>query len=70
MKLSKPVNVFFLLLFIGIGMLFFLPFLWMILSSVKPEGLIRGRPELLWPRDFTLANYELLLVRIPFARFP
>lgn len=69
MKLSKPVNIFFLVLFVCIGIIFLMPFLWMTLSSVKPEGLIRGRPDLLWPREFTLDNYRLLFIRIPFVRF-
>jgi multiple sugar transport system permease protein len=69
MKLSRPVNVTLVLLFTGIGFAFFLPFFWMVLSSIKPEALIMGRPGELFPRQITAANYTGLLTKIPFGRF-
>ncbi|GHV50903.1 sugar ABC transporter ATP-binding protein [Spirochaetia bacterium] len=69
MKISKPLNIALLILFVCIGFIFFLPFLWMALSSVKPEFLIMGQPGVLFPRALTLENYKILLTRIPFGRF-
>jgi multiple sugar transport system permease protein len=45
------------------------PFLWMVLSSVKPEGEIRHVPPTWWPETFTLENYEQLFIRLDFPRF-
>jgi multiple sugar transport system permease protein len=69
MKISKATNRFILLMFIFIGMLFFMPFLWMTLSSIKPESSIMGHPEQLFPRSLTLDNYKSLFSQIPFLRF-
>jgi multiple sugar transport system permease protein len=69
MKLSKRTNIAMLAGFMIIGCIFMLPFLWMALSSIKPEALIRSRPDLLFPTQLTLRNYGILLTQIPFARF-
>jgi len=69
MKISKTVNIVLVLIFICIGFIVFLPFLWMTLSSVKPESLIMGQPEKLIPGALTAENYIILLTRIPFGRF-
>lgn len=69
MKIEKKADIFIFLLFVCVGFVFFLPFLWMALSSVKPESLIMGQPGKLFPRDLTAENYRILLTRIPFARF-
>jgi multiple sugar transport system permease protein len=45
------------------------PFLWMVLSSVKPEGEIRRVPPTWWPETFTLDNYQQLFTRLDFPRF-
>jgi multiple sugar transport system permease protein len=45
------------------------PFLWMLLSSVKPEGEIRRIPPTWLPQTFTLDNYDELLSRLDFPRF-
>jgi multiple sugar transport system permease protein len=45
------------------------PFLWMLLSSVKPEREIRRVPPTWWPETFTLGNYGELLSRLDFPRF-
>lgn len=45
------------------------PFLWMLLSSVKPEGEIRRIPPTWWPQTFTLDNYDQLLSRLDFPLF-
>ena len=69
MKISKPFNIALVLIFICIGLVFFLPFLWMALSSLKPESLIMGQPGRLFPARFTVENYVILLTRIPFGCF-
>lgn len=45
------------------------PFVWMLLSSVKPEGEIRANPPTLWPHDPTLANYGNLFNRLDFPTY-
>jgi multiple sugar transport system permease protein len=45
------------------------PFIWMLLSSFKPEGEIRANPPTWWPDDFTLANYGTLFDRLDFPLF-
>lgn len=69
MKLSKQWNTFFFLLLAVFGLVFMLPLAWMFFSSIKPESLIFGHPELFFPRAVTLENYKILLTQIPFFRF-
>ena len=69
MKLSRKANLVMVIVFIAIGFVFFLPFLWMTFSSLKPEALIRGKPELLFPTSVTMDNYTSLFRQIPFIRF-
>ena len=45
------------------------PFIWMLLSSFKPEGEIRADPPTWWPNDFTVANYGALFDRLDFPLF-
>jgi multiple sugar transport system permease protein len=45
------------------------PFVWMLLSSFKPEGEIRANPPTLWPHDATLANYGSLFDRLDFPAY-
>lgn len=45
------------------------PFVWMLLSSFKPEGEIRADPPTWWPHDPTLANYGNLFDRLDFPVF-
>jgi multiple sugar transport system permease protein len=48
-----------------LGLLFFLPFLWIILTSFKPESqIVRIPPEWI-PAPFTLENFTRALVRFP-----
>ncbi len=46
-----------------------LPFIWMVLTSFKPEGDVVTYPPQLWPRVWTLANYRDIWQRVPFALF-
>jgi multiple sugar transport system permease protein len=42
------------------------PFLWMALSSFKPEAEIRATPPTWWPRTWTFTNYDSLFSRLDF----
>jgi multiple sugar transport system permease protein len=48
---------------------FLLPFAWMLLTSLKPEALIMGRPDLLLPRRFTIEQYDKIFRAVPLLRF-
>ncbi|TIC84421.1 carbohydrate ABC transporter permease [Nocardioides sp. GY 10127] len=45
------------------------PFLWMIVSSVKPNSELRQVPPTLLPHALTLSNYEALFTDLDFPRF-
>ncbi|GIO15634.1 sugar ABC transporter permease [Cohnella xylanilytica] len=49
------------------GLLFLLPFIWMILSSFKPEGEIVQIPPNLWPKTFTMSNFNYLFENMNFG---
>lgn len=54
---------------LGLGLLVVVgPFLWAVLSSVKPEAEIRRIPATWWPEVFTLGNYRELLSRLDFPQ--
>ena len=61
--------VFVYVLLIGLGALFLLPLLWMLTSSLKPEGAgIRFPPEFI-PKTITWSNYPKIFSLIPFHLF-
>ena len=68
-KLSKTWNIIWFGVFAAVGFVFMLPLLWMLLSSFKPEYLIKGKPDVLFPLEWTLGNFRSLLTKIPFGRF-
>ena len=45
------------------------PFLWMVLSSVKPEGEVMSVPPTWWPETVTSDNYEALFTRLDFPTY-
>jgi multiple sugar transport system permease protein len=45
------------------------PFIWMLLSSVKPEAEIRHVPTTWWPKTFTFANYHQLFTGLNFPKY-
>jgi multiple sugar transport system permease protein len=51
------------------GLLMIGPFVWMVLSSVKPEGEVRAIPPTWWPQTFTMDNYEQLFSRLDFPTY-
>ncbi|MFD2117461.1 carbohydrate ABC transporter permease [Paenibacillus yanchengensis] len=49
------------------SILFLLPFVWMILSSFKPEAEIVQIPPTLWPEKFSLDNFKYLFENMNFG---
>lgn len=45
------------------------PFIWMALSSLKPEKEIRADPPTFFPQDPTIGNYQTLLDRMDFPTY-
>src|SRR5262245_28999801 len=45
------------------------PFLWMALSSIKPEAEIRAVPPTWLPHTFTLDHYRDLFAKLDFPRY-
>lgn len=45
------------------------PFVWMLMSSVKPEGEIRQAPPTWWPQKVTWGNYRELFARLDFPLY-
>ena len=60
------------LLYVGLGLglvLMVLPFVWMGLSSIKPNGEVMAVPPTWWPETVTFENYEQLFRRMDFPRY-
>lgn len=51
------------------SIIFMLPLLWTLFSSLKPESSIMGDPGRFFPTTYTLVHYNTLLTQIPFFRF-
>jgi multiple sugar transport system permease protein len=45
------------------------PFIWMVLTSLKPEADVVSYPPKLWPDQWSLHSYSDIWSRIPFGRF-
>jgi multiple sugar transport system permease protein len=45
------------------------PFVWMLLSSFKPESEVRSTPPTWWPETVTTSNYDTLLGRLDFPTY-
>ncbi len=45
------------------------PFLWMVVSSFKPEREVRAVPPTWWPETVTLDNYERLFTQLDFPTY-
>lgn len=55
---------------LGVGLLAMsLPFIWMLVSSVKPEAEVRRVPPTWLPETFTLENYQTLFDRLSFPTY-
>lgn len=63
----KSILLYFLLIIVAIITVY--PFIWMFLTSFKPEIEIVTYPPSLLPHSFTLKSYLNIWTRIPFVRF-
>ncbi|MFD0868739.1 Inner membrane ABC transporter permease protein ycjP [Chlamydia abortus] len=52
-----------------VGLLFLLPFVWLVLTSVKSEEEIFSLPVVWWPSTFEWLNYSNAVQAIPFLRY-
>lgn len=46
-----------------------IPFIWMVLSSLKPEAEVRAVPPTWWPKTVTTENYDQLFTQLDFPRY-
>ncbi|CAI9415950.1 carbohydrate ABC transporter permease [Nocardioides sp. T2.26MG-1] len=46
-----------------------IPFLWMVVSSFKPESEVRAVPPTWWPQEVTTENYDQLFTRLDFPTY-
>ncbi len=46
-----------------------IPFVWMVISSFKPEAEVRSVPPTWWPETVTTENYQQLFTQLDFPRF-
>ena len=46
-----------------------IPFVWMLVSSFKPEAEVRAVPPTWWPETITLDNYSQLFTQLDFPQF-
>ncbi len=46
-----------------------LPFVWMVLSSLKTDAEVIATPPTWWPHDITLDNYRTLFTKLDFPRY-
>jgi multiple sugar transport system permease protein len=57
------------LVLLAVSVVVLLPFVWMTLTSLKPEGEIMSRPDLLLPQHPILDQYGKIFTAVPFFRF-
>ena len=57
------------IILIGICAIYFLPFYWMVITSLKGSAELTAFPPTLWPQEIMWENYPQALGYIPFARF-
>ena len=57
------------LMLVVLSILFILPFLWMVSTSIKTESQAISYPPTLWPAPFDFANYREVFELVPFLQF-
>lgn len=57
-----------LLMAVASGIVSF-PLIWMVLSSFKTAEELAQLPPTIWPERFSLAGYEYIFTKLPFARY-
>jgi len=60
--------VLYAVLIAGLAMMI-IPFVWTVVSSIKPGLELRAVPPTWWPERFTLGNYRELFTRLDFPRY-
>jgi multiple sugar transport system permease protein len=58
----------YVVMFLGL-VLVVVPFLWMFVSSLKPEAEVRAVPPTWWPQDLTTENYQTLFTKLDFPTY-
>ena len=63
-KSHKRAEIIIILVMLIVGIIFVMPYIWMLLDSFKPmKEIIKGKS--FWPEDFTLKNYHTVLTKAP-----
>jgi multiple sugar transport system permease protein len=66
----RPRRAIWVYVVLGVGLLVVLvPFIWMLLGSLKPEAELQRVPPTWWPEAPSLDNYRQLFDRLDFPRF-
>jgi multiple sugar transport system permease protein len=66
-RVSK--HIIFYLLILGLVIFSLSPFIWQLLTSIRPDNEIALRPTVYWPHSLTKEHYILLFIRKPFFRY-
>ena len=56
------------MLFLGLFVVV-IPFVWMLVSSIKPEAEVRAVPPTWWPEQITFSNYDTLFTKLDFPTY-
>ena len=61
---QRRAEIIIILVMLIIGIIFVMPYIWMLLDSFKPmKEIIKGKS--FWPEDFTFKNYNTVLTKAP-----
>ena len=63
---QKIKNILVLLVLFIIGVMVIIPFVWMVLTSFKPNSEILSKSITFFPKNFTVKNYNRVFSRIPY----
>ena len=70
--MKKKHNLSYWLMFVMmtlIAFVSFFPFVWMFLSSCKPQNELLSMPPTFFPENFTIANYTSVFKQMPFGQY-
>jgi multiple sugar transport system permease protein len=65
----RPGRIVLYVVLIVASLVMIFPFIWMVLTSLKPESEVVRYPPQLWPHQWTLVSYGDVWSRVPFGRF-
>lgn len=61
---QRRAEIIIILVMLVVGIIFVMPYIWMLLDSFKPmKEIIKGKS--FWPEDFTFKNYNTVLTKAP-----